>query len=279
MIRSAHIVSAIRLLPVATLFACLHLLLPAQETVKVEFVKGSAFVVGDISENQARRQAINAAKLEALRQAGIQEHISAYEALYTSQVNNDFSQFFSSDAFQEIQGAVKLTEIVNESKSIDKATGLIRYEVTLHAEVIKYTGLPDPAFDAVVEGVKAVYGHGELLEFLVKTTTDAWLHVFNLTENESYLMFPNRYESNNHLKAGITYTFPQAKIDYRLEASNNGYEVNRLVFVFTKKPMQYLQTRESGYDQIVVNDQIFNWIYSITPDQRKLISYSFIIRK
>ncbi|HSW67139.1 MAG TPA: DUF4384 domain-containing protein, partial [Bacteroidales bacterium] len=237
------------------------------------------YITGDISVNQAFHQALNEAKVNAMNLAGISEHISSYAALLTSQVNNDFSEFFSGETMTEIQGAVRSHTVVKQEKSVDSETGIIKLNVEINAEVIRYETKPDPTFDAMVTGVKPVYSHGETLTFTVESSQNAFLHIFNITDTESFLLFPNSIEKDNQIFARQPRLFPSDKLEYYLEIGKKNPETNRLVFVFTKQPLAYLRIEQQEYDQIVDNDHIFTWIYSIPPDQRLLIPVSFVIRK
>ena len=64
----------------------------AQKTSKVIEIKGTAFISGDVSPNQAKIQALNDAKINALKAAGIEENINSYQLLFTSEQKKDFSQ-------------------------------------------------------------------------------------------------------------------------------------------------------------------------------------------
>ena len=93
----------------------LALQVSAQKIVKVPGIKGTAFISGDVSPNQAKLIALNDAKINAIKAAGIGENIKSYQLLFSSQEKNEFSQFFSSDIQSEIQGAVASYEITNQA--------------------------------------------------------------------------------------------------------------------------------------------------------------------
>jgi hypothetical protein len=89
-------------------------------------------------------------------------------------------------------------------------------------------------------------------------------------------MYPNTYEKQNSIKAVEVYKFPLGQVDYELETSLKDKESNRLIFVFTKTAIPFIKMDK---DQVTTNDNIFNWIYSIMPDQRKVEYRSLIIQK
>ena len=254
-------------------FLTLNLL--AQKTVHLKGIKGQAFISGDISPNQAKQLAINDAKINALKAAGIGENINSYQLLFNSQEKNEYSQFFTSDIQSEIQGAVESFDIINQT-TIRKSDIELYLEVTIDASVIKYDTKSDTNFDVFVDGIKGVYNNNDKLTFGVKTSKPCYLTIFNISDTEATLMFPNNYEKNNLFNPLKKYQFPIAQVDYILETEMKDKEVNRLIFVFTKSLVPFIKMND---DQITTSDAIFSWIYNIMPDQRKVEYRSIIIQK
>jgi hypothetical protein len=246
-----------------------------QKTFSVSNIRGSALISGDVSPNLAKKQALNDAKINALKSAGIREHLSSYQVLFTSQQKNDYSQFFVSDIQNELQGAVQSYELKTE-KTYCKNEFEIIYEITIDAVIIKYESRPDAAFEVSIEGVKKVYNNDEPLKFNVKTSQISYLTVFNITDTEALLLFPNKYEKQGQCKPLEVCKYPVAKIDYILHTDKNGTETNRLIFVFTKIPVPFIRMNE---EQVTSNENIFSWIYSIMPDQRKVEYLTLSIQK
>jgi hypothetical protein len=149
-------------------------------------------------------------------------------------------------------------------------------EITIDAAVIKYETKPDNTFDAYIEGLKAVYNNHDKLTFTVKTTQACYLTIFNITDVDATLMYPNSYEKQNPFNSIKVYNFPSGQVDYSLETDLKEKESNRLIFVFTKTAVPFIKMDK---DQVTTNDNIFNWIYSIMPDQRKVEYRSLIIQK
>ncbi len=261
-------------------FLCFLILLSAnnllaQKSIALSGINGAAFIAGDVSPNQAKAQALNDAKINALKAAGIGEHINSYELLFTSQQKNDYSQFFSSDIQSEIQGAVQSYEIKNE-KIYCKSEFEIIYEVTIDATVIKYETKPDITFDANIEGIKGTYNNDDKLTFTVKVTQACYLTIFNITDKEAFVMYPNAYEKQAMCKPLESCNYPIAKIDYTLHTELKQQETNRLIFVFTKTLVPFIKMDK---EQMTTNENIFTWIYSIMPDQRKVEYLTLSIQK
>lgn len=247
----------------------------AQKISQVSGIKGSAYITGDVSPNQAKAQALNDAKINALKAAGIGEHINSYQLLFTSQQKKDYSQFFTSDIQSEIQGAVQSYEIKSE-KIICKSEFEIISEVTIDASVIKYETKPDVNFDANIEGVKSTYNNDDKLTFTIKATQPYYLTIFNLTDKDAFMLYPNVYEKQTQCNPFEACKYPNAKIDYTLHTDLKQQETNRLIFVFTKTPTPFIKMDK---DQITTHENIFSWIYSIMPDKRKVEYLTFSILK
>lgn len=248
----------------------------SQETIKIEGVTGTGIMVGSISEREAHREALNEAKVEALRMAGVKEHLSSYELLFRSESDRDYSEFFSADVQSELQGAVQHYEIVSEQRSVDVHSNLFTIEVTIDATVILYSSRPDPAFNVKIQGIKGIYETGEMLKFEVFSTKDCYLHIFNITDKESLLMYPNAWEEQKLIPTNQNIEFPFGFIDYHLEKEGRNPEMNRLVFVFTKEPVQFLNY--DGEYQHTSQEALFSWIYGLTPDIRRIDYHVFTIR-
>lgn len=247
----------------------------SQKSINVKNIKGSCFIEGDISPNIAKNKALNEAKINALKDAGINESISSYQILFTNQDKNDYTQFFSSDIQSELQGAVKSIKIINEKIYCTNDNKIV-CDVVIDAEVIKYNTKADNTFKANINGVKSVYNNNDNLTFNIIATQKCYLTIFNITDNEASLLFPNSFEKNTELKKNETKEFPTEKIDYSLGSNQNKQETNRLIFVFTKKEIPFIKMDNN---QITIKEEIFNWLYSISPDERYVEYYTISILK
>jgi hypothetical protein len=223
----------------------------------------------------AKERALNDAKVNALKAAGIDETVNSYQLLFTSQAKNDYSQFFSSDIQSEMQGAVKSVKVLSEKIYCTTDNRMIS-EVIINAVVVKYTTKADAGFKSNIDGIKGAYNHGDNLTFNIKTTQNCYLTIFNITDTEAGVLFPNDYEKENNLKKQELYNFPMAKIDYSLGNNSKNQEINRLIFVFTKKEIPFIKMNK---EQITNSETIFNWIYSIPPDERHVEYFTLSINK
>lgn len=246
-----------------------------QQIKEAKGVTGQALISGDVSPNLAKQQALNDAKVNALKAAGIGEQINSYQLLLTSQQKNDYSQFFSSDIQTEMQGAIQSFNIKSE-RIYSKNEFEMVCEVTIDAQVIKYDVKPDTSFDAVIEDIKGVYNNDDKLRFSIKTTQSCYLTIFDITDKEAFVLFPNAYEKQITIKPFEYLRFPIAPIDYTLHTDLKEKETNRLIFVFTKTPIPYIKM---DVNQLTSSENIFSWIFSVMPDQRKIEYKTVLIQK
>jgi hypothetical protein len=260
---------------ISLLLLCSSLNVFSQRTETVHNIKGTAFISGDVSPNQAKSQALVEAKVNALKAAGIDEKLNSYQLLFTSQAKNEYSQLFSSNIASEMQGAIRSFTITSE-KVYCKSNAEIVCEVIIDATVVRYSTKSDPAFDMEVSGMKAVYNAGDNLNFDVKATQNSYLTIFSVTDSEATLLYPNMFEPQKELVKLESYKFPKAKIDYALGNNLKKQESNRLIFVLTKTPISFIKMNE---DQVTSNENIFTWIYSIPPDQRKVEYFTLTVEK
>ncbi|MCI1640287.1 MAG: DUF4384 domain-containing protein [Bacteroidales bacterium] len=246
------------------------------DIIQIKGAEGSAYIYGDVSENQAREKALEEAKIDALKKAHIAEQIGSYEQLYSCQTNNKFSQFFDSNVQSEIRGSILSYTIVSEGQKIDKDIDKIEYAIMIDAEVIKYKTAADYTFTAEVDKILPVYKNEDKLTFSLKTSQDCYLTIFNITDHDASLMFPNIIEKEQDIGKEKEYNFPLKSniIDYVLETDKEN-EINRLIFVFTKTRIPYLSAEGDG--QTTSREKIMTWIYTIPPDQRILIYRQFHI--
>lgn len=245
----------------------------SQETKNVS-IRGSAYISGKVSPDEARKEALNDTKLNALRVAGISEQVSTYNLLFSAQNNNDFKQFFNSSTQSELQGAIKTYSITSE-KTIQKNENEL--EIKINAEVIKYKTQKDPSFDVKIEGINGVYTSGQKLNFGINCTKNCFVTIFNIVDGKACLVLcPQKSKPVFELGANKKYNFPidfDKENDYELETDKQK-ESNQIICVFTKTKIDFIQADKDGNTDF---ETMLTWIYNIPPDQRKVDYQSFFI--
>ncbi|MCK5168373.1 MAG: hypothetical protein KAQ75_00730 [Bacteroidales bacterium] len=246
--------------------------LTAQEKVKeipLKNVQGTEIGNNNESLNQILQRAVNNAKIEALKKAGIEENITSFTNYFQSENNNTYEELFTSDILSDINGAVKNVEIIDTVRRFNKY-GQPDVQVTINCIVVKYLSHKDLSFDVFVDGIGMYYPNETKLIFRIKPMKDAYVNMFLFNKTEAYQMFPSNYEKSFILKKDTEYNFPTEAVDYILY-TNKKSEPHRMIMVFTKNEIPY--TGDIEYKQII------DWIFSIPPDMRIIKSFSFNVVK
>lgn len=216
--------------------------------------------------SNARIKALESAKQEALSKAGITEDINSYSDLFRSETSGSYQELFASAVFTNIRGSVSNVQILQEKLSI---TGekLIKCEIQISCDVLKYKSLPDNMYKAEISGLKPFYFEGELLNWSVEVSKDSWMYVFCIpqNQNDSYFLFPNEWEKAFKLNSGKKYDFPK-NVKYEQILDSDFEQADRIIFVFTKEKFPF--TGDITYKNIC------DWIFSIEPDQRIVESFA-----
>jgi len=115
--------------------------------------------------------------------------------------------------------------------------------------------------------------------FTITPTQNCYLNIFNLYEKNATLTFPNYYEKQQLFESGKTYKFPLSEIidGYELERTTKDSETNKLVFVFTKDNIPYINFELIDGDQITSFEEMSAWLFTISPDKRVNNFVSFVI--
>ena len=274
------LISAVILLIIYTDFVS------AQKIVSFKRIRGEYILDAhsEISLKAGYEKAVNEAKLEALRKAGISENVSASDVMITTETKSDFKQEMSSFVAVEIYGAV-LNDSIVEQKRLINEFGNIVLQVFINVDVIKYETKSDPSFDFKVEGIKEYYENNDLMSFSFLPYADGYLKVFNVNDTESFMVYPFfnleypflNDEKNRKFLAGEKLEFPLNKLMGDPAKKIVGYSIstqierekNFLIFVYTKDNIPFKGT--PSYKSVL------NWIYRITPDKRRIQFCDFVI--
>lgn len=242
----------------------------AQGIKNLKDIKGEWVISNDITPVQARENAINEAKIEALRQAGVPEYVAQSNIFYQSEKKLQFKEVFESLTTVEVSGEISEFLITKEDKRINEL-GVLIYEVWINAKVVIHKTQKDPGFNIDVSGVRESYLSPDKLTFEIKPWKDGFLTVFIISEQESGLLFPNSLERQEKLEGGKSYKFPKSKaLDYEV-TSENSVEVNYILLLYTKQEIPF------AGDQTTEN--ILRFIAQISPSEKCLKSYSFLIKR
>lgn len=252
----------------------------AQETKKI--ISKGISITRDISPLEAKFRAIEDAKINALKKAGISEEISLSNFLHTTQVNNNFNQSFNEISTSEINGAITIDTILSESRKFDEYNNMI-IEVEILSNVYKYSSKSDPDFTFKVENIRDVYYSGEYLKFNFTPTRDGYLKVFNIADDNAFVLYPYENEEVQYLsdekarlfKANKEVLFPvhpAYKKGYKIHINENKKEeINLLIFFYTKTVTPFYKRK--NYKDIL------QYIYEIPPEKRSISYINVLIKR
>lgn len=237
--------------------------------IKVRDIKGVSIINDKMTLKEAKDEAIIDAQRNALKAAGIEEHIQSNMLLLKFSDNESNSKYFTKEVQTLIEGSILDLQII-DTTIVD-----LKVIITINATVIKYNTKPDINFDVQLTGLKNVYNNNDSLTFNIKTSTDCYLKIFSIIEDQAILLYPSKVEVEQKFISEVLYHFPLIKRDYKLIVDHDKTEKGRFVFVFTKSPIKFIQMNE---DQVSTSEKINSWINSIPLDQKKIVTNQFFIQ-
>ncbi len=251
------------------LVVCLNFTLMAQRTVTIPRAVGMVDFHKDITQSLAKEKALQEAKVDALRQAGIGEQISESNMLFQQSSTENADALFSSIISNQINGEIAGFEVISDGlKTIQDQ---VLYEVVIRAEVKIYEEEEASGIQLELFDLRDQYFDQEGLQFSVRPNRPGYLHAFIVSESEVYQVFPNAYEKGHLLEGGKSAAFPINKsIDYILETTKPE-AIHYLVLLFTVQPIQI--SPPSNLNELLSR-------MSAIPRSQKTVSWhSFLVRK
>ena len=221
--------------------------------------------MANIPLETARRNALDNAKEEALRKAGIPEEFIIVNA---GLVSDRFNHFVS-HSNSEMRGEIVSYDVLNQS--VQKDGSRFFYKVEISAKVRKSKVKRDLEFVAAVEGIKSSpYQDGEQFSFTIKPNKNCYVHVFWFDEEgKGAGVYPNDAEPPELLEHLKTYSFPRTQ-SYKARKENRELtESISIVFVFTKKNIPF--TGKCTFENIQ------QWTTQIPANERYLNYHAIII--
>ncbi|HEX6893593.1 MAG TPA: hypothetical protein VF141_22935, partial [Chryseolinea sp.] len=128
----------------------------AQETKTVAGIKGEWIISNDITAIQARANAIEQAKAEALRSAGVTEYVAESSVLYKTEKDRKLEDIHKSVTSVDVLGEIAGYQVTREEKKLNEFGNLL-YEVWINATVILHRTSKDPGFSVGVKGIQDSY--------------------------------------------------------------------------------------------------------------------------
>ena len=239
---------------------------------RVRNITGRCEVTRDISLAQAEERALEDAKINAMRKAGVPERLWSVTGLINEDDGSEFSQVLSRMTTLEVNGLITVKEVDYSEEMIDGR----RYAVaTIDADVKIVDTEVDLTFQMEVDGLKNVYGNGEAMSFKVCIYGhDAYLTIFWFDDNGGSLIYPSEFDSRMQFRKNAEYTFPLNQgIEYVMEKLDKSHKMETINFiaVATKRDIPFLE-------KDITFDSVLKWLYSIPADERAACREAIIIQ-
>jgi len=249
---------------------------------KISVTATGIYEARDLTLDEVRSKAIDEAKRNAMIKAGISEHVSVSDFLYTFEDNEQVKEIFQSIDSTET-GAEIIVEEVKELRRDINEFGNILIEVEINAIIYKNKNEQDPAFKFKVEGIREFYYENDPLYFSFKPAKEGYLKIFNVTNKKAFLLYPYEDPENSFLndepdrlyEKNVLVNFPvNTNMDgyyFEIDDDNALKEYNLLIFVYTKE--------EFGFLEEIDVENIMKWIYEIPRDKRAVEQFGLIVNK
>ena len=241
------------------------------DSKRVKGIIGRCEITRHITQEQAEQKALEDAKTNAMRAAGVPEQLWSVTGLISEDDGSEFSQVLSRMTTLAVDGFITVREAVYSEEMINGR----RYAVaTIDADVRKGSGI-DPTFALDIKGIDAENEEGETMTFTTRIYGhDAYLKIFWFSKNEGALVYPSDYEADRLFKKDFDYTFPiNPAIEYVMDKleGNGRFMTLNFIAVATKKDIPFLEKE-------ITFDTVLHWIYSIPADERAAYRESILIQ-
>lgn len=250
------------LLSLVLLLVSLDIFAQKEKIEVVRSIRGEFSVVlefADVTGREAMQLARDDAKKKAL-EAVCGSRMNIWDQIETSSAGDAFNSL----SINQIDGEIVEFDIKEEGTM----QSTVRQSETIFfcvADVKVKRGLdPDPEFYATVNGLKSVYYSGENLTFEVYPYKDSYMKIFLLEDEQiGYMLYPGTVDQPHRLESQKVFNIADTPY-YQIELYKSGdkdIEINRLVFVFTKKDVPFNQYETS-------RSEIEKWMAMIPNDQK-----------
>lgn len=247
--------------------------LSAQRERTVAVTATGSYVAGKyetFADGQAR--ALQEAKKQALREAGVLENISSTAIVVLGNAGAEFQEISSELSRIELEGRVRVKE-QTDAPPVFTDDNLVKYSTTIRAEVVVEEVEEDLSFRFKTEGFQNTYLSGETMRFFITPTADCYIRVFIFGKHpdSNAQIYPiEGIFKDVRLKAGMPVAFPPEEkaflydkpFDYTLELEDERASVEQdvVLVVALKKPYPF--TDEVNYETVI------NWLSRIKRNER-----------
>lgn len=252
--------------------------------------------LGNQSPTEARRQAIDEARAEAVRQV-VGTQVQAERRSATIDRGEEIVDRFSEVVRTGASGRVVDSEVVEDT--LTERNGTYLYQLRLRAAVMAEQGRPDSGFqvslklndeDQVYVDRGSVRESDEIVATM-ETTKDAYLTLFDVAPDTVAVVWPNSLTDDTFAPADTPVEFPPPNLRtsgglrFRVQAPDDrDVETRRLVVVATKEEVPFrsvpdYRVQEGQLSTAQASLQTLNrWLVNIPLDQRAMASATYEVK-
>lgn len=263
-----------KIVPVLMIFVAVCSVFQASaqsQTKRVRGITGRCEISRHITLEEAEQKALQDAKTNALRKAGVPEKLWTVTGLISQDDGSEFSQVLSRMTTLQVDGFINIRDVQYSEEVTDGK----RYAVAVIDADVKKGGEIDPTFVLDVNNLETIYKDGEALKFNAKIYGhDAYLHLFWFDGTSGSVVYPNQYEAKKIFHKEADYKFPtNENMDYIMEKQDKSkkFETINLILVATKRDIPFIESS-------ITFESVLKWIYAIPADERAAWREAIVIQ-
>ncbi|MBS4028111.1 MAG: DUF4384 domain-containing protein [Ignavibacteriales bacterium] len=247
----------------------------SQKEREPQWIKATGSAEGTETK-QIRSDAINDARANALKQAGID--IRASDVLVKTETNQQLTDFYSKFAETSTKGIIleERNLKVGEAKRVAENSDVYKIEVELEALVATQFGEHDAGFAVTMESNRETYQEDESVELTITSTRDGYVTLFYVHNDSLNVLFPNSIDKNNFIRANDSLKFPQSN-SYQLtleteKGKKSSFEEFIAVVTKGEIPFQNISEMKIEKGNLKTKETMLtnyaNWLYEIPVETR-----------
>jgi len=255
-----------------------------REQTRVVTVTGSYIANENESPAEAKATALNNAKKEALREAGVYEEVHSVSIVEIGGGEENFNEINFELARIELDGRVTVLEVINEN--IRPVNGHYEYSTTIRAKVKVEETEEDLLFDFETKGLHKTYFEGEKMTFTITPTKNCYLRIFyfDFTSNSQLYPLKNVYK-DIQFEADVPITFPLPHdLRYLYDRFSTAQEYSMFLSDQSRNNEQgvllIIALKERvPYTEEVTYENVFRWLSRIKRKDKRVHGFGVNIAK
>ena len=172
-------------------------------------VEGVSVLGEGTTMQTARRASLDLARREAVEKA-VGTFIAGTTTVRNYQLTDDLIRVIA-------RGRIVEEQILEQGLKVEGPKGQYgTYRTKLRAKVQRLNSEHQAGFTVKARINRSVFKNGDESEIRVTSSQDAYLYIFNVTEDEQVtILVPNRFSPESFVKAGAEFVFPSEELTRR----------------------------------------------------------------